>query len=107
MPMFPMHVFTPLTRAERQAFVEHYREYLRRRDGVPDTTTYTFSVRESVVRTFEENPVVRAVDWPRFLAEVAKCPHQPRLVIEREAGESRVEDIRTATAVLARLSSDG
>ena len=44
-----------------------------------------------------------AVDWPRFLAEVARCPHRPRLVIEREAGEQRVADIRTAAELLARL----
>lgn len=81
MPMFPMHVFTPLTRAERRAFVAHYREYLRRRDGVPDTTTYTFSVRESVVRTFEENPVVRAGE-----------PIVDRAVFDRNANEQDVAD---------------
>lgn len=43
------------------------------------------------------------VDWPRFLAEVARCPQRPGLVIEREAGDRRVEDVVTARELLARL----
>ncbi len=81
MPRFPRHVFTPLTRAERGAFVAHYREYLRRRDGVPDTTTYTFSVREPEFREFEENPVVRTGE-----------PLVDPAVFDRNANEQDVAD---------------
>lgn len=59
MSRFPMHVFTPLSRAERRAFAAHYREHLRRRDGVPDLSTYTFSAREPQLREFEANPIRR------------------------------------------------
>lgn len=49
-----------------------------------------------------EVPVGRgAVDWPSFLAEVARCPERPRLVIEREAGDDRVGDVRLAREALA------
>ncbi len=44
-----------------------------------------------------------AVEWDHFLQvvdrELPSCP----LVIEREAGEARVEDVRTALALLTRL----
>lgn len=81
MPRFPMNVFTPLSRAERQAFLTHYREHLRRRDGVPDTTTYTFSVREPMVREFEANPVVRTGE-----------PIVDQAVFDRNANEQDVAD---------------
>lgn len=45
------------------------------------------------------------VDWPRFLDEVARCPHQPRLVIEREAGEDRVGDVNIARVAVNRWGS--
>jgi L-ribulose-5-phosphate 3-epimerase len=43
-----------------------------------------------------------AVDWTRFLDEVAKCPQRPRLVIEREAGDDRVSDVRLAREFLGQ-----
>lgn len=60
MPRFPSHIFTPLTRGERSAFVAHYREFLLQRDGAPDFTTYTLSLREPALRAIEQSPVVRA-----------------------------------------------
>lgn len=81
MAIFPRHVFTPLSRAERRAFVEHYRDYLRRRDGVPDTTAYTFSVREAVFRRLEEDPVARTGE-----------PIVDRAVFDRNANEQDVAD---------------
>lgn len=38
-----------------------------------------------------------AVDWNGFFEEVAQCPSRPNLIIEREAGDNRVDDIRKAT----------
>lgn len=81
MARFPVHVFTPLTRAERGAFITHYRDYLRRRDGVPDTATYTFSVRERVFRELEAHPVVRP--GPLII---------DRAVFDRNANEQDVAD---------------
>jgi L-ribulose-5-phosphate 3-epimerase len=43
------------------------------------------------------------VDWRAFLAEVARCPQAPKLVIEREAGDDRVGDVVTAREYLARV----
>lgn len=59
MPRFPSHVFTALTRVERRAFVAHYRKYLRERDGAPDLTTYTLTLRESALRAIEHRGVRR------------------------------------------------
>ena len=44
------------------------------------------------------------VDWPGFLAALALSPHRPHLIIERESGDSRVDDIRAAKALLERLA---
>jgi sugar phosphate isomerase/epimerase len=43
-----------------------------------------------------------AVDWTGFLTAVRALPRPVDLVIEREAGESREEDVRTAATLLAR-----
>jgi sugar phosphate isomerase/epimerase len=43
-----------------------------------------------------------AVDWPAFLAAVRALPRQVDLVIEREAGPTREEDIRAAAALVRR-----
>jgi L-ribulose-5-phosphate 3-epimerase len=43
-----------------------------------------------------------AVDWVRFLAAVRALPRAVDLVIEREAGDRREEDVRTAAELLAR-----
>lgn len=43
------------------------------------------------------------VDWPAFLAEVARCPKRPAIVIEREAGDERVRDVVTAREFLSRF----
>jgi sugar phosphate isomerase/epimerase len=40
-----------------------------------------------------------AVDWPRFFAALSRCPQRPDLIVEREAGEERVEDVRRAMAL--------
>lgn len=81
MARFPTHVFTPLSQAERRAFLAHYREYLRRRDGVPDIGTYTFSVREQALRELERDPVVRTGE-----------PIVDRAVFDRNANEQDVAD---------------
>lgn len=44
-----------------------------------------------------------AVHWPDFFIALDTVPHPVRLVIEREAGESRVADIRAAHAFLSHL----
>lgn len=41
-----------------------------------------------------------SVDWPEFLGLLRKAPQQPRLVIEREAGDRRIEDVKAAVEVL-------
>ncbi len=41
-----------------------------------------------------------AVDWPAFLAVLAEAGYDGDLCIEREAGEQRIEDIRTAADVV-------
>lgn len=43
------------------------------------------------------------VDWPAFVAEAARLKPAVDLVIEREAGEDRIGDVRTAKATLSRL----
>jgi sugar phosphate isomerase/epimerase len=43
-----------------------------------------------------------AVDWNAFLAAVRALPRPVDLVIEREAGDRREDDVRTAAALLAR-----
>ena len=45
------------------------------------------------------------VDVPTFFAALANCPQCPNLVIEREAGDSRVEDCRKARAAVGREDS--
>jgi sugar phosphate isomerase/epimerase len=45
-----------------------------------------------------------AVDWPAFLAEVARLPRAVDLVIEREAGPTREADIAAAAALVRRLA---
>jgi len=44
-----------------------------------------------------------AVDWPAFVTAIASAPHRPNLIIEREAGEARIEEVRTAKALIERL----
>ncbi|MFO0828920.1 MAG: sugar phosphate isomerase/epimerase family protein [Phycisphaerales bacterium] len=44
------------------------------------------------------------VDWAAFFAALTPCRHRPNLIIEREAGDKRVEDVRTARDFLARRS---
>lgn len=52
----------------------------------------------------EEVPVgTGAVDWSAFIQAVRLLPRRVDLVIEREAGEARVQDIRTAANLLRRL----
>ena len=43
-----------------------------------------------------------SVDWSAFLATIAQVPASVRLVVEREAGDDRVGDIRAALELLAR-----
>lgn len=43
-----------------------------------------------------------AVDWTAFLAAVRGLPRPVDLVIEREAGDRREQDVRTAATLLAR-----
>lgn len=103
-----MHVFTPLSRAERQAFVAHYREYLRRRDGVPDTTTYTFSVREPLFRELEGNPVIRTgepiVDEWDLLRPITSERRRSlaRDTIRNTAGAERPREVGVQVAVHQR-----
>jgi sugar phosphate isomerase/epimerase len=42
------------------------------------------------------------VDWPAFLAHLRALPQTVDLLIEREAGDSRIEDIRKARELLER-----
>lgn len=43
------------------------------------------------------------VDWLRFVDALATCPHRPDLVIEREAGDARIDDCRRAVAFVTAL----
>jgi sugar phosphate isomerase/epimerase len=43
------------------------------------------------------------VAWPEFLREVARCPQRPALVIEREAGDDRIGDIKAGARFLSGL----
>ena len=48
------------------------------------------------------------VDWPSFFATVSNLPRPVDLLVEREAGDRRVEDISTALEFIeATFSSDG
>jgi sugar phosphate isomerase/epimerase len=40
-----------------------------------------------------------AVDWPAFAAEVLRCPRRPNWIVEREAGDDRITDVRAAVPV--------
>ena len=54
----------------------------------------------------EEVPVgTGAVDWPAFMQAVRLLPRRIDLVIEREAGDTRIRDIRTAADALRRLGA--
>ena len=44
------------------------------------------------------------VDWRAFLSALSASPHRPRLVIEREAEDARIDDIRAAKTLLDRLA---
>ena len=44
-----------------------------------------------------------AVDWPDFLAAARRIPRKVRLVIEREAGEDRIGDVRRAASTMDEL----
>lgn len=48
-----------------------------------------------------------AVDWPRFFEALRACPHRPDLVVEREAGHRRTEDVRSALALAAEALRAG
>lgn len=43
-----------------------------------------------------------AVDWPAFFAEVARLPQPVDLMIEREAGADRTDDVRAARDLVTR-----
>ncbi|MAY73419.1 MAG: hypothetical protein CMJ31_01610 [Phycisphaerae bacterium] len=47
-----------------------------------------------------------AVDWPAFLKIVSSAPRPLDLVIEREAGPSRVEDVRAAIGYIETLRAE-
>lgn len=47
------------------------------------------------------------VDWASFLQEVVSLPSPVDLVIERESGESRVEDVRQAAQLVGTLIGSG
>jgi sugar phosphate isomerase/epimerase len=64
------------------------------KDAVPTAVPGTWG-REVVAGT-------GAVDWPAFLAAVRALPRAVDLVIEREAGPTREEDIRAAAALVGR-----
>ncbi|MFM8817747.1 MAG: sugar phosphate isomerase/epimerase family protein [Phycisphaerales bacterium] len=66
------------------------------KDAVPTAVPGTWG-REAVAGT-------GAVDWPAFLAEVARLPRAVDLVIEREAGPTREADIAAAAALVRRLA---
>jgi sugar phosphate isomerase/epimerase len=44
-----------------------------------------------------------AVDWPAFFEAASSLPPDVHFIIEREAGEARVADIKTARALITRL----
>jgi len=54
------HVFDPMPDAERAAFDARYLSQLRARDGLPELSTRTFTLREALFRDLVENPVRRA-----------------------------------------------
>jgi sugar phosphate isomerase/epimerase len=62
------------------------------KDAVPTTEPGTWGAEVAVG--------AGAVDWPAFLAEVRAIDPAMRLVIEREAGESRLDDVRQACRVV-------
>ena len=62
--------------------------------------------RTKVPGTWGEEVVVGTgeVDWPAFFATLQELKFTGRLVIEREAGNQRVADIRTAREVVEKLA---
>jgi sugar phosphate isomerase/epimerase len=65
------------------------------------------AVRTKVPGTWGEEVVVGTgqVDWPAFFGVLHDLQFTGNLCIEREAGNQRVEDIRTAKAYVERLAS--
>lgn len=53
-------IFTPLSRGQKDQFLEDYLAHLHRRDGEPDVVNRRFSVRESFFRNLEDHPVRRS-----------------------------------------------
>jgi L-ribulose-5-phosphate 3-epimerase len=43
------------------------------------------------------------VDWPAFISILKEADFKGGLIIEREAGETRIEDVKTAAALIANL----
>lgn len=73
------------------ALAPHVRQ-VHVKDALPSATAGTWG---------RETPVgAGGVDWPRFLAEVGRLPRAVDLVIECEARQERLEDIRRAIAVV-------
>jgi L-ribulose-5-phosphate 3-epimerase len=67
------------------------------KDAVPTTEPGTWGT---------EMPVgTGAVDWPAFFDVLANLPAPTNAVIEREGGSQRIEDIRTAHALVRRLTA--
>lgn len=48
-----------------------------------------------------------SVDWAAFFDEVARLPRRVDVMIEREAGDSRVGDVSTAAVIARRLMAGG
>lgn len=64
------------------------------KDAVPTRTPGTWGEERAIGRG--------AVDWPTFLAILAKERPDIDIILEREAGDSRVEDIRAGVDLLLR-----
>jgi len=68
------------------------------KDALPSATPGTWG---SEVRVGDG-----AVDWPRFFANLASADRDIPLVIEREAGESRIADVAHAAAFIQTFRPD-
>jgi len=79
---------------------QYQREYQKIIEGVQQGKT----VKEQLPKSWGEEVAVGTgeVDWRAFFATLRELNYQGNFVIEREAGNQRVADVRTAKEVVAR-----
>lgn len=83
--------------ASLRVLASHVRQ-VHVKDATPTRTPGTWGMERAVGQG--------AVDWRAFLAVLGGLPRPVDLMVEREDGEDRVGDVRTAVALLRELGLD-